>query len=70
MKSKFNLSRGTLVKAIRNLDPDGAAVLEEDLGVVFEEADYYEDGCGPMVRWFRGGACNVYEGDVAVASDE
>ena len=62
----LNLSRGTLVRAIQYLDPEAADVLTGTLGVVFEEADYHKDGCGPLVRWFTGTVCNVYEGDVEV----
>lgn len=64
LKRWLDLKRGTLVRAKRNLDPEGANVLVGCLGVVFEHADFYKDGCGPMVRWTSGGACNVYEGDV------
>ena len=63
---KFNLPRGTLVKALRNLDPDGANVSKDLLGVVFEEANWHETGAGPLVRWFTGTTCNVYDGDVKV----
>jgi len=58
---------GDIVRALRNLDPDGAHVHKGDLGVVFAPDNYYSDGNGPMVRWFcvqghqvgLGGACNV-----------
>lgn len=62
----MNLRRGTLVRAERHLDPEGANVQSGTLGVVFEETDAYGDGNGPMVRWFSHGACNVYDGDVSV----
>jgi hypothetical protein len=55
-----NLKRGTLVVATGDLDPEGANVPKGTLGVVFEEANAYGDGGGPMVRWTNGGACNVY----------
>ena len=61
-----NLKRGDLVKATKFLDPEAARVEVGTLGVVFEETNAYGDGCGPMVRWFTGTACNVYEGDVAL----
>ena len=61
---RLDLSRGTLVEALRDLDPEGANVAKGTLGVVFEESNFYGDGCGPMVRWATGGACNVYHGDV------
>lgn len=64
------LQRGDMVKAARDLDPEGARVVKETLGVVFEEADFYGDGGGPMVRWFSGGACNVYDGDVLSPDEE
>lgn len=75
------MRRGTVVRALRDLDPQGAAVHEGDLGVVFGEADCYGDGAGPIVRWFRvlrelppcrvglGGVCNVYDGDVEVIQE-
>lgn len=58
------LERGTLVRALRHLDKPGANVSIGERGVVFETSDFHEPGTGPMVRWFSGGACNVYEGDV------
>ncbi len=61
------LQRGTLVVAVRDLDPEGANVVFGELGVVFQPTDYYHDNAGPMVRWLGGGACNVYEGDVVGA---
>lgn len=73
-----DLKKGTIVRAIRDLDPVGANVHQGDLGVVKAEAGAYEDDNGPMVRWFRvadglpqfhvstAGICNVYEGDVEV----
>jgi len=63
------LQRGDLVVAVQDLDPEGARVAKGTLGVVFEEAGFYGDEFGPMVRWFTGGACNVYTDDV-VAPDE
>jgi hypothetical protein len=42
--------RGEMVRALRHLDP--------------EYQNAYGDDCGPMVRWFTGTACNVYDGDV------
>lgn len=63
---KLDLKRGTLVRSLRNLDPEGARVELGTLGVVFEEFDFYKDGGGPMVRWMTGRCCNVYPGDVEV----
>ena len=57
------LKRGDTVIADIDLDPVGANVKKGTIGVVFEEANAYGDGNGQMVRWFNGGACNVYEGD-------
>lgn len=54
-------SRGTLVRALESLDPDGADVKKGELGVVFEEAEFHAKHEGPLVRWFSGGTCNVYE---------
>ena len=62
----MGLSRGTIVFAAQDLDPEGANVRSGEKGVIFEEAEYHEGGSGPMVRWFSGGACNVYDGDVQV----
>lgn len=64
-EKEMDMKRGTLVCALKNLDPEGANVLAGQLGVVFEESNAYADGCGPMVRWFTNRACNVYYGDVA-----
>jgi hypothetical protein len=61
------LMNGDLVIAVRDLDPHGANVNAGELGVVFHEAEYHEANTGPMVRWFTGGACNVYVGDVKLA---
>jgi hypothetical protein len=61
---------GSVVRAVRPLDPEGANVAPGTLGVVFAPANHYGDDAGPMVRWTEGnapgGACNVYEGDVEV----
>jgi hypothetical protein len=62
----LTLARGTTVRAIRRLDPTAANVSRGIHGVVFEEANAYGDGCGPMVAWDNGGYCNVYPGDVEV----
>lgn len=62
----IDLPRGALVVAIRVVDPEGANAQVGEAGVVFEPTNHYGDGNGPMVRWFSGGACNVYEGDVRV----
>ncbi len=58
------VERGDVVVALTDLDPVGADVKAGEQGVVFEEANFYKDGCGPMVRWFTGGCCNVYVGDI------
>jgi len=60
----LSLFRGDVVVAIRHLDQPGANVRRGTLGVVFEEANAYNDGGGPMVRWMNMGACNVYPGDI------
>lgn len=62
MKNSNNLERGDLVVAVRDLT--AVPVRKGTLGVVFEPADYYGDDAGPMVRWFTGEACNVYDNDV------
>lgn len=61
-----NYPRGTLLRAGRLLDAGHAHAEPGTLGVVFEEANAYGDGNGPMVRWLTGGACNVYRDDVEV----
>lgn len=59
------LKRGTIVTSLEDFDPQGSNVKIGDIGVVFEESNFYGDSCGPMVRWINsGGACNVYEGMV------
>jgi predicted HAD superfamily Cof-like phosphohydrolase len=60
-----NLRRGDNVVALKHLDPSGANAHINERGVVFQTEGYHEVGSGPMVRWANGGACNVYEGDVA-----
>jgi hypothetical protein len=64
------LQRGDMVRAAKNLDVFGANVSKGTLGVVFEEADFYGEDEGPMVRWFTGTACNVYDGDVVSPDEE
>ena len=64
------LQRGDMVRAARNLDPNGAKVPQGMLGVVFEEAGFFDIDEGPMVRWFNGGACSVYPGDVVSPEEE
>ncbi len=62
MKNSANLERGDLVVAIVDIPADGGGTIKKGtLGVVFEEADYYGDDGGPMVRWFSGEACDVYD---------
>ena len=61
-----DLDRGAVVFAKRHLDREGADVPRGTLGVVFQPANFYGDGLGPMVRWANFGACNVYHGDVVV----
>jgi len=56
--------RGDVVTARRHLDPEGADVRPGTQSVVFEEADAYGDGAGPMVRWMNMGACNIYDNDI------
>lgn len=58
------LNRGDLVVAAKLLDPEGAYVEPGTKGVVFATTNAHEDGAGPMVRWFDGTACNIYEGDI------
>lgn len=58
------LKRGDVVTARRNIDPKGADVRPGTRGVVFELANAFNDGGGPMVRWMNMGACNIYDGDI------
>ena len=55
----------TVVRALRDLDPEGANVKAGDVGEVFEAAD---DPYGPLVEWASGCVCNVYEGEVEVVA--
>jgi len=66
---QLDLERGDMVIAVRHLDPNGANVRKGTFGVVFERANHYSDGGGPMVRWANMGVCNVYSGDVARISN-
>jgi hypothetical protein len=63
----IKLNRGDVVAALTLLDPEGANVPAGTLGVVFEEAGAYSHDSAPMVRWFNGAACEVYDGDIARA---
>jgi hypothetical protein len=60
--SKFK--RGDMVTATRDIDPEHAQVMRGMVGVVYEVANAYGDGYGPMVKWINGGACNVYDHNV------
>lgn len=58
-----DLQRGDLVEA----DEVPRGITEPhpepgERGVCFEEEGYHEEDTGPMVRFARGGVCNVYEG--------
>ncbi len=54
------LKRGDVVFALRDLPGE---VFKHQRGVVFDEANAYGDGFGPMVRWANGYMCNVYAKD-------
>ena len=58
------LKRGDIVRAICSI-PACPRVKTGMSGVVYEEAEFHESGSGPMVRWFNGQRCNVYDGDVS-----
>ena len=60
------LERGTLVRAAKDLDPQGANAKKGMLGVIFERAEWHEPLSGPMVRWTNNGVCNVYDGQIEV----
>lgn len=74
-----DLKKGTIVRANKDLDPEGANVKEGQVGVVFGDANCYGDEAGPIVQWFKvvedelgyplhqvglAGICNVYDDDV------
>lgn len=72
-KSELNLPVGTLVTALRKIDPEGANVRKGDRGMVIEPRRTDQGVTyGPLVQWLRiydggivyGGVCNVYPGDV------
>ena len=56
------LERGDVVMAL--MDLAAADVKAGTLGVVFEEANAYRDGGGPMVRWMNMNCCNVYNNQI------
>lgn len=58
-------SVGTVVLAIRD-DVHGTNVKQGARGRIFDIANAYGDGGGPMVRWESGEACNVYASDVDI----
>lgn len=64
-QDNLDLKRGTVVRALQNLDPEGSNVHTGDIGVVFEETNYHGDLCGPLVRWlrvsWREGMINVFD---------
>lgn len=59
-----DLIRGDVVLAIKLLDRGAANVKPGTMGVVFQQANYHEDGAGPIVRWMNMSVCNIYEDDV------
>jgi hypothetical protein len=69
-----DLKPGAIVRAITNLDKEGANVKRGDIGVVFGSANCYGDNAGPIIHWFRaknnqvilGGVCNIYAGQVEI----
>ncbi len=55
-----NFRRGDLVEVVSI--PDWVIpIAPGSRGVVFEEAGFHEPNTGPMVRFFDGSCCNVYE---------
>jgi hypothetical protein len=72
----YGIQPGMMVVARRHLDKHGANVPKGTKGVVNEATVYAEnrDGSmhgghvhyGPQVRWFTGGTCNVYPGQVTI----
>ena len=55
----LDLPVGTVVRAIRHIDPEGANAKPGELGTVIDEK-------GSLVRWLNGGFCHIYDGDVEV----
>lgn len=74
MREVDKIKRGTVVRAIQNLDPEAANIQPGQLGVVFGDSNCYGDGAGPIVQWFMveegkvgfSGVCNVYDGWIEV----
>ena len=48
-----DLRTGSVVRALRDLDPKGANVAKGDLGAVFGDANLHGDDAGPLVHWFK-----------------
>ena len=44
---------GSIVKASKHLDKEGANVVKGQIGIVFGEYNCYEDRAGPIVQWFK-----------------
>lgn len=58
--TKFDLVPGMMVVARKNYDPTGAHVHRGDTGFVFGSSNVYGDEAGPIVKWIKGGVCNIY----------
>lgn len=72
----IDLRKGDVVRALRALDEGNVPM--GTCGIVFEDADAFDDGNGPMVRFYnlqdwpknvRWPCCNVYTGDVVRIED-
>lgn len=65
--SDTDFELGDVVRAKRDLDPEGAAVKKGDLGSVIGEPFHDGDNPHPLIQWFRalpqgvvlGGVCNA-----------
>lgn len=65
----LDFSRGDIVVATEDLDPEGADVQAGTFGVVFDHIrDPLTGDVDPMVRWFSGTACTVFPGDARLVS--
>jgi hypothetical protein len=63
------LQRGDVVAALRDIYTVGGPVRKGTIGVVFEEAGYYDIDSGAWVRWFTGQATETFDGDAVRPED-
>lgn len=63
------LQRGDMVVSVRSIVDGPIEVPAGTLGVVYEEAGYYDLEAGPMVRWFDGQSTSIVDGDAEFPSE-